>query len=527
MQHWQSAQSSGSDPVHFILSALVEKPMHALALREHLERATSTRIEPGTFQRIVARLEQRGWIAGEHTWGRLYLYHITAPGLLTLERNTVERQKQHSRDMWSPGFRRRKERMMQLVIWMLQLYPRAWRERYAMEMTALLEQHSITLWTVIDLLFGALDARLDPYYRRERLLIPRLPWRGLQSSWNLMITAFVTFWLTQILWVSGGASWGPLSFTWPATDLTLLPGILAYLSLPLILTALVGWIGWQGGKNAWHLLRLLPIFLFMQLLLFAPWLDGWQNAALWLVLLASLALTASSLGSMLTTLKHWEKRVNVALALGSRLFALLLIAGMAVLCVINIFWMRMFWISSWDSAISAYWWYGPVTLTLELTTMLLSTLLASLALVRNLFEFRALHKHMRLAQATPKQDSLSSLARAQSDQPPEPEPVPPPSAGTQPDLAALPRKAQMHPVIWLIISPILLGTFVISLVVIAHFTYAFDLPVSDSLVSLFLLSLSLASLLIALVVSRGMKKGATQARSKPFFQPMQIARERN
>src|SRR5215472_14205565 len=139
---------------------------------------------------------------------------------------------------------------MWFVIWMLRLYPRAWRKRYGEEMLALLEQHSITFWTVIDLFLGALDARLDPYYHSQRPLIPRLPARGLQSSWNLMLTAFIGFWLTLILWLSGGSGWGPLSFSWPSTDVIMGLGSLAYLSLPFILTALVGWIGWQGGKNA-------------------------------------------------------------------------------------------------------------------------------------------------------------------------------------------------------------------------------------------------------------------------------------
>jgi len=36
---------------------------------------------------------------------------------------------------------------MRLVLWILHLYPPAWRERYEAEMVALLEQHAITLWT--------------------------------------------------------------------------------------------------------------------------------------------------------------------------------------------------------------------------------------------------------------------------------------------------------------------------------------------------------------------------------------------
>jgi DNA-binding PadR family transcriptional regulator len=528
MQHQQFALRNDSHPVDLILTALVEKPMHALALHENLERAAEIRIAPGAFHRVVTRLEQLGWIEGTQSKGTLRLYHITALGLLTLEKNSVERLKQHSRDMWSPSFRRRKERMMRLVIWMLRLYPRAWRERYAPEMIALLEQHSITLWTVIDLLFGALDARLDPYYHRERLLIPRLPWHGLQTSWNLMLTAFVIFWLTQILWVSGGGVWGPLSFSWPTTDITLLPGVLAYLSLPLILTALVGWIGWQSSKNAWNLLRLLPVALFVQLLLLSPWLDGWQNALLWLVLLLSLTLTASNLGWMLTTLKHWEKRINLPLAIGSRLFALFLIIGMALLCFTNVSWMRMFWESSWNLAVSPYWWYGPVTLTLELATMMLATLLAAIALGRSLIELKALKQKTHTALAMPKQEPHSALAHALSDQPPEPgSPHSIVSPVIHTSMAPARQKAWLHPITWLLISPVLLVFFLFSFFLITSFTYTFDTNISSSLVSSFLLFGVLVSLFIAFAVSFGTRKNTSHPKQAHIFQHMQMVHERN
>src|ERR1700753_426329 len=54
---------------------------------------------------------------------------------------------------------------MKTVSWILSIYPRGWRERYQEEMLALLEEYTITLKTIFDLLLGALDARLDPRYR--------------------------------------------------------------------------------------------------------------------------------------------------------------------------------------------------------------------------------------------------------------------------------------------------------------------------------------------------------------------------
>jgi hypothetical protein len=49
--------------------------------------------------------------------------------------------------------------------WILGLYPPAWRQRYQEEMLALLEQHHVTWRTVVDLLMGAVAARLDPHFK--------------------------------------------------------------------------------------------------------------------------------------------------------------------------------------------------------------------------------------------------------------------------------------------------------------------------------------------------------------------------
>lgn len=45
---------------------------------------------------------------------------------------------------------------------LLRCYPRAWRDRYEHEMEQLLLGYTVTFWTLIDLLLGALDARLHP-----------------------------------------------------------------------------------------------------------------------------------------------------------------------------------------------------------------------------------------------------------------------------------------------------------------------------------------------------------------------------
>ncbi len=61
---------------------------------------------------------------------------------------------------------------LSVALRLLRLYPLAWRARYGDELTAVLEQHTITLATIVDLLWGALDARLDPSFTSERVLRP-------------------------------------------------------------------------------------------------------------------------------------------------------------------------------------------------------------------------------------------------------------------------------------------------------------------------------------------------------------------
>ena len=46
--------------------------------------------------------------------------------------------------------------------WILRFYPLAWRKRYADELVSVLQEHPISLWTLLDLLRGALDAHLHP-----------------------------------------------------------------------------------------------------------------------------------------------------------------------------------------------------------------------------------------------------------------------------------------------------------------------------------------------------------------------------
>jgi hypothetical protein len=88
---------------------------------------------------------------------------------------------------------------MKIVTWILNFYPRRWRERYQEEMLAVLEQHTISLLTLLDLLLGALDARLDPAYRtQEGLMFQRL--RDTRTLSLIYICALAIFLFSASLW---------------------------------------------------------------------------------------------------------------------------------------------------------------------------------------------------------------------------------------------------------------------------------------------------------------------------------------
>lgn len=88
---------------------------------------------------------------------------------------------------------------MRIVTWTLNFYPRRWRERYQEEMLAVLEQHAISLTTILDLLLGALDAHLDPAYRtREGFMFHRL--RDTRILSTIYIGALAIFLFSATLW---------------------------------------------------------------------------------------------------------------------------------------------------------------------------------------------------------------------------------------------------------------------------------------------------------------------------------------
>jgi hypothetical protein len=90
---------------------------------------------------------------------------------------------------------------MKIVTWILNCYPHRWRERYQEEMLAVLEQHTISLVTLLDLLLGALDAHLDPAYRtKEGFMFHRL--RDTRTLSLIYICALSMFLFSATLWTA-------------------------------------------------------------------------------------------------------------------------------------------------------------------------------------------------------------------------------------------------------------------------------------------------------------------------------------
>jgi DNA-binding PadR family transcriptional regulator len=320
----QTARGSLSQPAYLILTSLRYGPKHMVALREAIEQSEGLLFEPATLHRFMVSLERRGWIEALTTGELLRTYCITALGLLALEQVEASQKEQQ----WvgeRRGWLRVRENIVRLAIWMLCLYPSGWRERYEAEMAALLRQHEVTLWTLLDLLMGAFSVHLDRQYRRGG---QALPLQQLRISWRLLASAGVAFWFTSLFWLSvPGGPW-----------ILGIIGFLASVSFPCFLFAYVVWIVCQVGENMWNLLRLLPLALCTMLFLHSL---GNDDHVPLLIIVAFLTLVAESGGAMLTPEKRWiEENCNGLLLPDSLRFmglpALLVTIGMAFLCVATI-----------------------------------------------------------------------------------------------------------------------------------------------------------------------------------------------
>jgi DNA-binding PadR family transcriptional regulator len=101
-QQQQQFQESLTQPASLILSSLLDGPKKAVALREAIEYRTGLVMEPGTLYRLLAHLEQRGWIEGLRTEEPLRLYRLTALCHLTFQNAGMGSYREYQRDGGSP-----------------------------------------------------------------------------------------------------------------------------------------------------------------------------------------------------------------------------------------------------------------------------------------------------------------------------------------------------------------------------------------------------------------------------------------
>jgi len=186
-----------------------------------------------------------------------------------------------------------------------------------------------------------------------------------------------------------------------------------YLLLPFLLV-LIGWIVVQAMKRAWNLLRLLPVALFILLCVLCDvpesrpaWLyslfhKGWLNGLFQAMFLASLALVAESGGAMLISARSWEKRHNLLLATLVRLLALLVISGMAVVCIATGVWL----VDLWDvlPLLNLSYPGMPVQLLLGFVMMVVAIVTALVALVRTTVTLRAVSAATNNTSSLPPRD---------------------------------------------------------------------------------------------------------------------------
>jgi DNA-binding PadR family transcriptional regulator len=421
MLYKQYRQRKLSQPAFLILSTLNQSPYNGVGLCEAIQQMEGLVIEPGTLYRALAHLEQRGWIEADDAEAPLRLYRIAAPGILALEHAEVGYHSEQPRERWHPLLQKGKEILVRFVIWMLCLYPLAWRERYEQEMIALLEQHQLTLWTVLDLFIGALDARLDPHYRRKRQFLPML---RLQVSWKWFFSAVLVFCFSLLFWpvlwgadfpCNGDAASCALAHTMGAYNASLAATIVGIAQLLMIfslfpfLLMLLGWIGFQARRTR-DLLRTLPVALLVLLCLLAfyiftapdlaTWLSSvshtwWFESLFLVVFLTCVVLVAESAGTMFISLRSWQKRHHL-------LLATLALAGMVVVCIATgagliALWNMLPQLNDFSLGMS----FLPL---IGFITMVVATVIALIALVRSTLTLRAASTAPVNASALPQRD---------------------------------------------------------------------------------------------------------------------------
>ena len=144
-----------AEPSLYILASLTEGPKHGYAIMTDVEAISGHPMGPGTLYGALARLERRGLIEALEPVERRRPYRLTGLG-----EATVRAQLQRLAGFAATGLDRLRE--TDIMTTLVRLYPQAWRDRYGDEFLDLLDTRPPGSRDRLDILLGAVDARLNP-----------------------------------------------------------------------------------------------------------------------------------------------------------------------------------------------------------------------------------------------------------------------------------------------------------------------------------------------------------------------------
>jgi len=267
-----------------------------------------------------------------------------------------------------------------LSLWLLRLYPRRWRGRYEVEVQALLEEHAIRLRTVIDLLIGALDARLDPAYAQERSVLnmrsPRFTTVSLFGAFALFGIALLPLLGTLLdpeYEQNVPTHYGDLVAAYPLVGLTgsaiLVVSLIA--GVALLATFFVLALGRIADRRSIGALALLMLALVVALVVFAPQLL--PGGGEWMLMLLGIVISLGGIGAAVaqSQLGTTQWRALLVTAATTTL-------AMALIVIGAVTWLIMVWLH----ASLTHFTYGLRFYTGVVSSLALATVIAVLVVSR-------------------------------------------------------------------------------------------------------------------------------------------------
>lgn len=133
--------------------------------------------------------------------------------------------------------------------WLVRLYPRAWRERYEDEFSALLDECGASPGVILDVILGALDARRPGLQAALEVWMRRLGVGAAAALAGLVAFAAAFIAMSQVLvWIYNAA---PVARLFGGPGLVVVPVWLAWLMfLPSLAAALL--LGGLTSRRLWR-----------------------------------------------------------------------------------------------------------------------------------------------------------------------------------------------------------------------------------------------------------------------------------